>query len=187
MKNTFLIFVLFITIFSCNAQILPLRTYTQIPSNSYIKDLDNELPQYEGTWKGVWNSKTLTLTIKKITRQFTHLENNPYQMDILIGKFKVTNSNGQVLFDNTTVSDDNAKIKGGKIFSPSSTKYSLTYSDSDICDMIGMIMINFTNLAKTEMKFTFSDWTDIITPDCPYYNANPFPEPLPKNIILTKQ
>ncbi|MDQ0593814.1 hypothetical protein QFZ37_002183 [Chryseobacterium ginsenosidimutans] len=108
-------------------------------------------------------------------------------MDVLIGKFKVTNTNGQILFDNTSISDDDAKIIGGKIFSPNSTKYSLGYIDEEICGMNGLIMIYFTDSTKTKLNWKFSDMTDVITSDCPYYNANPFPEPLPKNIILTKQ
>ena len=108
-------------------------------------------------------------------------------MDVLIGKFKVTDSNGFILFDNTSISDNDAKIVGGKIFSPSSTKYSLHYLDTEICGMNGLIMINFTDATKTKLNWKFSDMTDVITSDCIFYNANPFPEPLPKSIILTKQ
>jgi hypothetical protein len=173
MKNIFLIIILLALTISCQAQIYPLRTYgIEYPANSYIKDTNNELPAYEGTWKGTWNDKTIYIIFKKVKRNFTHLENNPYYMDILIGKFKVTNSSGSILFDNTNTSDD---------------KYSLTYSDSDICNMNGFIKINFTDSTKTKLNWQFSDMTGIITPACPYYNSNPFPEPLPKNIILTKQ
>ncbi|MDQ0593811.1 hypothetical protein QFZ37_002180 [Chryseobacterium ginsenosidimutans] len=186
MKNIFFIISLF-TIISCKAQTYPLRTYgIEYPTNSYIKDTNNELPSYEGIWKGVWNNKTIYVTLKKIKRNFTHLENKPYYMDILIGKFKVTDTNGLILFDNTNTSDDEAKIEGGK-FRKSDDNYSLTYADSEMCNMNGFIKINFTDTTKTKLNWQFSDMTDIITPDCPYYNANPFPEPLPKNTILIKQ
>ncbi|WP_288447771.1 DUF6705 family protein [uncultured Chryseobacterium sp.] len=188
MKNIFLIITLLTLTISCKAQTYPLRTYgiETYPANSYLKDLNNELPEYEGTWKGTWNNKTIYIILKKIKRNFTHLDNNPYYMDILIGKFKVTDSNGSILFDNTNISDEQAKIEGGK-FGKSDGKYSLTYTDSEICNINGLIKIYFTDSTKTKLSWKFSDMTDIITPDCPYYNSNPFPEPLPKSIILTKQ
>ncbi|MDO3423888.1 hypothetical protein QWT87_03230 [Chryseobacterium sp. APV1] len=186
MKNT-LALITFTLIISCNAQIYPLRTYSIVPSNSYIKDLNSELLSYEGMWTANWNGKVFFIELKKVKKYFTHLDNNPYYMDVLIGKFKVTDSNGQVLFDNTSIPDNNAKVVGGKIFSPTSTKYSLRYIDPEICGMNGLIMINFTDSTKTKLNWKFSDMTDIITVDCQYYNTNPFPQPLPKNIILTKQ
>ena len=42
MKNVFL-FVLFSTTISCTAQTYPLRTFTEIPVNAYLKDTNNEL------------------------------------------------------------------------------------------------------------------------------------------------
>lgn len=186
MKNTLIIITFILTSFF-KAQTYPLRTYSTVPSDSYIKDLDNELLSYEGTWATQWGGKTFSINLKKVKKYFTHLDNNPYFMDVLIGKFKVTDSNGSILFDNTPISDDDAKIVGGKFFSPSSTKYSLHYLDIEICGMNGLIMINFTDATKTKLNWKFSDMTDVITPDCTFYNANPFPEPLPKNIILTKQ
>lgn len=60
MKN--LILLLFIAI-SCKSftqstftqyTIVPMRTFIDIPENQcyYMKDTDNELNDYEGTWKG---------------------------------------------------------------------------------------------------------------------------------------
>lgn len=184
MKNIFLVTALFILATSCKAQIYPLRTFTEIPTNGYLKDTNNELPEYVGTWKGEWNNKTIFITLKKITNQYN--ENLKYYKDYLIGKFKVVNSSGQILFDNTTIPDNDAKIWGGK-FSKNDNKYSFTYIDEDICGMTGTIKINFTDSSKTQLNWQFSDMTDIITSACPYYNTNPFPEPLPKNIILIKQ
>lgn len=51
MKKIFLI-ILFIVAVSCKSQTYSLRTFTDIPKNSYEKDTNNGLPQYEGSWKG---------------------------------------------------------------------------------------------------------------------------------------
>jgi hypothetical protein len=63
MKKIFL-FILFSVAISCTAQTYPLRTFTEIPENAYLKDTNNELATYEGTWKGTFNNKTIFITFK---------------------------------------------------------------------------------------------------------------------------
>ncbi|WP_288436007.1 DUF6705 family protein [uncultured Chryseobacterium sp.] len=185
MKNIFL-FILFCISFSCNAQIYPLRTYSDVPVNAYIKDIDNELVPYEGTWKGTWGGKTVVIYLKRIKNYYTHLENKPYYNDILIGKFKVQDSNGNSLFDNTNLSDENAKIKGSRFFSIPNIRYTLIYIDSDLCNTSGNISISFTDSSKTKLNWKLTLGSNMITTDCQYYNTG-IPEALPKEIVLTKQ
>lgn len=182
MKNLFLFILLYIS-FSCNAQIYPLRTFTQIPENAYLKDTNNELPAYEGIWKGTWNNKTVYITFKKVINKYN--ENLKYYKDNLIGKFKVLDSNENILFDNTNLSDDNPKIWGGK-FRKIDDKYSLVYLDSDLCNTSGNIIINFTDSSKTKLNWKLTLGSNMITTDCQYYNTG-IPEALPKEIVLTKQ
>lgn len=185
MKNIFL-FILFISTLSFKAQqIYPLRTYSDVPVNAYIKDIDNELVPYEGTWKGTWGGKTVFLYLKRVKNYYTHLENKPYYNDILIGKFKVQDSNGNILFDNTNLTDDNAKIFGSG-FKKVDDKYSLIFSDPDLCHTSGIININFTDPTKTKLNWKYFYRNEIVTVDCPYYNTE-IPQPLPKEIVLTKQ
>lgn len=182
MKNIFLI-ILFSTAVSCTAQIYPLRTFIQIPDNAYLKDTNNELPAYEGTWKGIWDNKILFITFKKITNKYN--ENLKYYKDNLIAKFKVLDSNGVVLFDNTFLSDDNAKIWGGK-FRKADDKYSLVYIDNDLCGTSGNIRISFTDYTKTKLNWNLYFDSNMITDDCQYYYSE-IPQALPEEIILTKQ
>jgi hypothetical protein len=183
MKNIFL-FILFCISFSCNAQIYTLRpTEIDLPENSYQKDTNNELPSYEGTWKGLWNNKTLFITFKMITNKYDN--DFKYYRDYLIGKFKVLDSNGNTLFDNTNVNDDDAKIIGVN-FRRYGNRYSLIYLDPDLCNTSGNISISFTDSSKTKLDWKYSYNNEIITIDCPYYNTK-IPQPLPKEIILTKQ
>lgn len=182
-----IILIAFHSIFLSCAQVYPLNTYSDVPNNAYIKDIDNELLPYEGTWKGNWNNKTMYVYFKRIKKLLDHKENNPYYKDVLVGKFKVIDQNGLTLYDNTNLMDKDTKIEGGRFFTIPNKRYSLFYLDPDICLMSGNIFISFNNVTNTQLSWKFMDTTDIITSDCPYYNANPFPEPLPKNIILTKQ
>jgi hypothetical protein len=186
MKNIFL-FLLFTFALLCRAQqTYPLRTYTNIPENSYLKDTNNELQSYEGTWKGTWNNKIIFITFKKITNKYN--PNLKYFKDLLIAKFVVKDNNGNILFDNTNLSDNSAKIKGFG-FIKNTSKYLINYQDPDLCHMTGSGRINFTDATKTKLEWKYSQDTEWIENECFYHGLpeSQRPEPLPMNIILTKQ
>lgn len=144
MKNIFLLVLVIITI-SCRAQTYPLRTYRiNFSKNSYVTDTNNELPQYEGVWKATWNNKTIFIAFKKIKLYLDHNIGSEYYKDVLIAKFKVLDNSGNILFDNTNVADNKAKIEGGT-FRKKDDKYSFSYIDNDLCGITGYIMINFTD------------------------------------------
>ncbi|PIF46038.1 hypothetical protein CLU96_3056 [Chryseobacterium sp. 52] len=184
MKNLFL-FILFCVSISCKAQqVYSLRpAEIDLPENSYEKDTNNELPSYEGTWKGVWDNKTIIITFKKITYKYDN--NFKRHRDYLVGKFTVKNNNGTSLFDNSSLSDDDAKIKGVS-FRRYGDKYSLAYVDPDLCNTSGGVAINFTDATKTKLNWKLNFRSNMITADCQYYNTG-IPEVLPKEIILIKQ
>ncbi len=179
-----LLSTLFIFSLSCKAQEYPL-TEIDLPENSYRKDFNNQLLAFEGTWKGTWNNKTLTIKFKKVIHEYDNVFKT--YNDRLIGKFQVKDTNGNILFDNLNVSDNESKIKGIKIFS--NGKYVLTYVDADLCLKSGGININFTNAEKTQLQLMFFETSNLTEPDCFYHGkpADQRPEPLPKDIILTKE
>ncbi|MGO4710690.1 DUF6705 family protein [Chryseobacterium sp. 2TAF14] len=182
-----IILLAFHSLFLSCAQVYPLNTYAEVPNNAYIKDINNELVPYEGIWKGTWNSKTIFISLKKIKKQFNYNDNKDYYRDLLVGKFKVLDSSGNILFDNTNLPNDDTKINGLRFLTQPNIRYKLYYFDNDICGMTGDIYISFLNGNFNQLNWKFIDTTDIITSSCPYYNSNPFPEPLPANIVLTKQ
>jgi hypothetical protein len=161
MKQIFLILLIIIVTISCKAQTYPL-TASELPANSYRKDINNDLPAFEGNWKGTWKGKTFLINFKKLINQY----NDALKIynDQLIGKFQVKDSSGNILFDNLNITDNEAKIVGGKIF-PDGT-YSLTYLDSELCSKMGLIRLTFTNSSKTELKFKFMEWSQLIDTDC---------------------
>lgn len=185
MKKILILFTLHLILLSC-AQIYPLNTNIDVPNGAYIKDLNNELIPYEGTWKGIWGNKTFFLSLNKVKKYMDHKENNPYYKDILAGRFKVLDSSRNILYDNISLPDQDTKIEGLG-FIKNTNRYALFYIDSDICNISGNINLNFVNASNLQLNWKFMDTTDIIDSSCQYYNSNPFPQPLPKNIILTKQ
>ncbi|MCS4303752.1 DUF6705 family protein [Chryseobacterium sp. BIGb0232] len=86
-------------VFSCKSQqVYPLKTdYTEIPQNSYLKDINNELDSFVGNWQGSYNGNLITLFITKETQKFFNKSGYKYYKDILSVKYVVKNSSGIVL------------------------------------------------------------------------------------------
>ncbi|MEN5310350.1 DUF6705 family protein [Chryseobacterium cucumeris] len=185
MKNTFLLILLTIAI-TCKAQTYPLRNYIDLPENSYEKDTNNEFSLYIGTWKGNWSNKIIYVSLSKITNKYD--DTFKYYRDFLIARFKVTDLNGNILFDNTNLPDDKTKIKGIG-FRKIDDKYSLIYIDRDLCMRSGTILLNFTDTTKTQLQWKYSQDENWISKDCFYdgWAQADVPQPLPNNIIMIKQ
>ncbi|MCC2590570.1 DUF6705 family protein [Chryseobacterium sp. MFBS3-17] len=169
--------------------IVPLRAaLLEIPEDQcyYMKDTLNELPDYEGTWTGTWNGKIIYITFKKMSEKYSWIHKR--YNDFLIAKFKTVDANGNILFDNTQVSDENVKIKGLS-FRKIDGKYSFIYIDPELCYLSGSIRINFTDATKTQMEWSYGQDREWVPTDCYFYHypASQHPEPLPQNVILTKQ
>lgn len=188
MKQALIIIALHSIILSC-AQIYPITTPTfDVPPNSYIKDLNNDLLPYEGTWRGTWDNKVFYFTLKRIKKLHEFRPNHPFYKDILVGKFKILTSDEVLtVYDNTNLPDNDAKIEGTRFFN-NPIRYSLLYLDPDLCLRSGSIRINFINSNPTQLNWKYIDTTDMLPSDCSYLNSpNGLPDPLPKEIILTKQ
>ncbi|NMR33844.1 hypothetical protein HIO71_06425 [Chryseobacterium aquaticum] len=182
MKKLFFLLSIHLMVLSC-AQTYPLNTYTAVPSNSYIKDINNELVPYEGIWKGTWNSKTIYIYFKRIKKLQDHLNNNPYYKDVLVGRFKIVDSNGLILFDDSQLPDNETKIEGIRFFTIPNKRYSLLYMDSDPCGITGDIYINFIDSTQTKLNWKFIDTTEFLPGTC----LNPYTQILPSEILLLKQ
>ncbi|TXE17646.1 hypothetical protein ES692_08765 [Psychroserpens burtonensis] len=86
MKNLFFAILFLLLALSCKAQspILSLDTYEhQIPDNAYVKDLNNELNKFAGTWIFSQNNITFTITLQKQEQTF----NGDYYEDYIIGEY----------------------------------------------------------------------------------------------------
>ncbi|MCY0978730.1 hypothetical protein PGH12_10415 [Chryseobacterium wangxinyae] len=101
MKNTILLFCLFLTIISCKAQNYPLDTdYETIPNNSHIKDTNIVLEKYTGTWKSTIGNKEVYLFITKQNDRNIKLLSNEFYRDVLLIKYKILVNGNDI--ENTT-------------------------------------------------------------------------------------
>jgi hypothetical protein len=97
--------LLFLSLFvaspaTAQSPILPLTTEDigdNIPNNAYLKDLNNDLDKFVGTWEYFENGEKLTINIQKI-EMYTN-ENVHYYQDVLEARYKFE-ANGSVIIDN---------------------------------------------------------------------------------------
>lgn len=90
----------FISIISCKAQQFPLNTdIDDVPNYSYLKDLNNELSPYIGTYKANYEGNEIYLYITKQDQKLNEILSKKFYQDVLIVKFIIKNSLGQVLQD----------------------------------------------------------------------------------------
>ena len=191
MKKTIIIGCLLLTFLSCKAQILPIENVidyiemedTGIPENIvYIKDINNLLDKYVGTWIGTYNNKTYEFIITKITEDlFGTLE------DKLEIRYKVTDANGNIIEDTTSLTGDSPYIIKGNYLARADF-YVLSYIGQEAnCGQQGdlFIAVGYNNDNNT-MKASLQVIGDLIlASECPNGEAEQI---LPtEQFTLTKQ
>lgn len=193
MKNTFkaLLFIFIINLTSTiNAQNSIIDVYDgivqDVPSGTYLKDINNTFDKFLGTWKWQEGNKILTFKIQKVT-QYYYSEYNVFE-DFIIGNYSYTENGGSTYLVNTII--QNAGINN-KTLVPLYTcgtlnQNEINFTFHDIifnkksCDAVFKFLPNSIN----QMKLTLSNhFKGYILPDLP-----PNPEfSIPNNVVLTKQ
>jgi len=179
----FQLLLLFIISFTCKAQIIPVENHfnypNEIPNGTYIKDVNNVLNKFTGTWIGSYDNKNYEVVIEQTTISYLQILN-----DILLLRYKITDANGTVLLN--TLPDDSDYVVMGEYVNPSGS-YQLDYGgyEYDCGQSVTIFIKTFNN--NTQMKLYLylgeSPYNEI---DCP----NGFAEqvfPTHTQIILTKQ
>jgi hypothetical protein len=207
MKNIFNLFVL-VTIFSnCNAQNQPIlrtipveQTYSDdfdLKSGDYIKDTNNLLNPYVGTWQyNNGNGIILTLKLQKKLQNIYIFPNGSYHyFDDIISTYKLV-KNGITLVDNLNLpipnSFHNFGVEGMK-YGKFDNGASLDYINGKITDLsLGIIttaeieLLELTSLSSPpQIKFSmYGNDSRRIHPDS-FYEGKPTFE-IPNFKTLTK-
>lgn len=87
MKNILILIMIVFTIKTyCQNPILPITTSigNEIPDGAYLKDLNNDLNKFEGTWQYINGNDTLTIHLQKFEQNF----NGDYYEDELRGNYR---------------------------------------------------------------------------------------------------
>ncbi|RLJ30843.1 hypothetical protein CLU97_0239 [Chryseobacterium sp. 7] len=185
--NTTILFCLLISFLSCKAQTtLPLNTsLNEIPANSYLKDLNNELNSYTGAFQANFQGKNIILYITKIENKVQKSSQKTYYSDILDIKYIIKNSSGIVLQDtkNNNIPSINLYSIGTKPYDNSAIFF---YSGTNCRVGWGKIILKKIN--STQLSWEYRP-NDIILDNskCPQGTDINIYLPETKDLIFTKQ
>ncbi|WP_143885286.1 DUF6705 family protein, partial [Chryseobacterium binzhouense] len=124
MKNIIKLCVVLLLIvsYSCKSQSISLQQMEEcgnrpnrategcpdLQSAKYVKDVDNRLNTYEGTWKGTFEGKQIELKLEKKI----DFGDDDRKWDKLMGKIRIKDGQGNILYDSFQNADDNADPYG---------------------------------------------------------------------------
>jgi hypothetical protein len=187
-------YVIFISIFISQAifgqsPILPYNTFpTQIPDNAYVKDLDNEIEKFTGTWVYTDANKEFIVVLQKREQVY----NGSHYIDKLSGQYKYT-VNGQVVVDTFPFDVNiNPKINGAALSDVNKNIFWLNVTDpGKIRAGYRLTLELLPEGRKPQLKWDVLQ-TGFVSG---YYPGQTPPTPqeldqtmrIPKSIILTKQ
>ncbi|WP_353148619.1 DUF6705 family protein [Chryseobacterium sp.] len=151
------------------------------PNAAYVKDINNSLNKYIGTWKGTLNGKSYEFNFVKKEKV-----GETRKWDRLIGRLKITNSNGIIEFNNFNKTDiELEKEFGGFNFQKDLKAYMINFFGGKLgCIDYGYAYLRIKPETPNQMGINFHPDYDIVTQDC-----SGFLTTLPTNQIihLTRQ
>lgn len=177
MKPIINLLTIVLFIFSCKAQTISLQQMEDCgnrPNNAtegcpdlqeakFVKDTDNRLDKFVGTWKGSFNGKEVELKLEKKE----DFGDNERKWDKLMGKIRVKDSQGNVLFDSFQNLENDA-IPYGMNFQR--TVYEMLFYGVNNCNDSGTVFIEIKNVPVngSKMRLFYSRDGDVVdTTTCP--------------------
>jgi uncharacterized membrane protein len=188
MKKSMLLALFFISVLSCKAQIVPVEKVIEyINANksyptgtTYIKDVNNLLDKYTGTWKGSLDGINYEIQVIKATTQFRERK-----IDKLFIKMYITKTDGTVLEDTRALPIENLLVIQGSYLN--GLVYNLDYyGRNSKCGQSGYVSMKVLENTGGKQLRIGASWDDILLSEgeC----TGPRPKCiLPKRIILDKQ
>lgn len=181
-----LMICLIISSLSCCAQTWPINTpLANIPNNAHLKDTNNELIQYVGTYKANFNGNEITLFITKQEDKLEHSAQKSYYIDALVVKYIIKNSSG-VILQNTQNNNLN-NIEFYSYYTHTNQNTIIFYYSGTNCN-VGWGDIYLKKISTTQISWEYRP-DDIVTTaaKCPSTLDTTIYLPETKNLIFTKQ
>lgn len=134
-----------------------------LQGSKFVKDVDNRLDKFIGSWKGEFNGKQVELKLEKRI----DFGDSDRKWDKLMGKIRVKDSQGNILFDSYQNADNDAIPYG---YNFQQTVYEMRFSGKNECDDYGILFIEIksTSLNGSKMRLFYSRDGDVVdTATCP--------------------
>ncbi len=194
MKNI-LLSLLFVLVWNIKAQqIEPLENLMnyqgEITAGTYFKDVNHLLDKYIGIWTGTYNGITVEFHVTKTTEVI--ISGITYSKDVLIIRYKVTDSSGVILADTTNTPNDNIYLISGLWITSNHLYYQLNYSGYSLekCSPLGVLSIKTVNndlQMKVRLLVDYVEEQDPLSGGCSGEEEKIFPETGEPMMTLDKQ
>lgn len=185
MKNIFLVSIILLS-FSCRAQqTYPLDTdYETVANYSYLKDNNNELIPFIGTWKAIFDNKEITIKVDKIDHHYNKLGTHIYYQDMLFIRYSIKNVQGTVIKSTMNLPISQSGIESSTFF-PNQV-LSFIYSGGDC--QYGWGDVDLKLVDATHIKWRYQPEDVILTNlNCPNGADTTIYLPKTKDLVFTKQ
>ncbi|MDQ0780207.1 DUF6705 family protein [Chryseobacterium sp. W4I1] len=183
-----LLIFLAINFSSCKAQqVYPLNTYPDdVQAGSYLKDLNNELNYYVGTWQSTFNGRTTILSITKDEHHLLRRDlTTTFYQDILLVKYIIKDSSGVVLQNNSNAQGESDRNFITSISIKDNTVY-LYYNGTNCGVGWGEILLKKIN--PLSLSWSYHPNSSVLTTkNCPGNPDKTIYLPEAENLIFTKQ
>ncbi len=168
-----MVFFVFITSNVTAQTIIPVEKHieyieseTEIPEGAYLKDVNGLFNKYLGNWTGMYDGKTLLINIVKDTETSWGITT-----DRLLIRYKITDSNGNLIYNTLSLPNSSPKVIMGRYFSHSTKSYMLYYlGEQSACGQEGTVNISIFNDPndgnKEKLSFILSPMGDLLSDEC---------------------
>lgn len=175
--------------YSYHAQQVPLNTFMKnIPVNGYVKDFDNELDPYLGTYKATFEGNETTLFITKEENRPTRRMNKNFYRDVLSIRYIVKNQSGLIIQNTQNMNlNDQSKFNILSIGTTPSLGIITFIYDGTNCG-IGWGDIYLKKINNNQISWEYiPDSLVIDSATCPPGTDKKVYLPVTKDLIFTKQ
>lgn len=191
MKNTITIFLALLDV-SCKSQTISLEEAYQCQENpncprdyKYVKDINNTLNKYVGTWKGTYNGRVYEMKFNKsLYESFAGIKS-----DELTGRLRITTTGNPpfTIFDNFNEPDDSKTRFSGLGLTNDFHGYRMIFGGpfTNGCINRGTVSLRINPSIPNQMRIIYWSARDIVVGECPSTFEQTFPEQ--QEILLTKQ
>ncbi|PTS95530.1 hypothetical protein DBR27_16990 [Flavobacterium sp. HMWF030] len=193
MKGVMKFVCLLLVVFSCKGQqIVPVEKAIEyrdagngVPDGIYLKDVNNLLDKYVGTWIGSMDAKSYTFVVSKYKN---NLSRGVSQDELLI-RFLITKSDGTTIEDTRSLPDTSPYVIKGDCFNKTASYYTSDYMGKNPeCGQSGTVFISLPKKSvNPQMKLFLMPDRDLMdVKKCPGQKVAEQVLPI-KSIFLTKQ
>lgn len=199
MKNILFILTFLLITISCKAQVIgtleqfeecrnrPNRDQEGCPdleNITYVKDTNNRLNQFVGTWKGFSGGKQYEIKLEKKIN-YKYFPTSTISWDRIIGRMTIKDNSGNIIYNSMSKPDNETNFSGDNF---QRRVYVMSFVGNYDCLESGDVFIETRLNNPNEMSlFYFQDKDGLLNPaKCPNFSS--FVPLLPREkMVLTKQ